>query len=246
MTYPALDGSDAAHAFTDMLLDPMIGAAGPNTDAILLSNAGILLAAGPGFAADSIVHGASAMDVAATILGRFGLAAPGARARPLHGAVIAMPLCPIDVPVPPRPKRTTTPSPPEPAIALIEELDRKNRRHAAIEAVLMNDHAAALPLLRAALADQPGNVGLQLLLGQSAFATGDATTYAAQGQALGLQFQAPAAHQHPGLLYARHRRWAEADRALRTALAQQPGLPGAADALCTLENAAAPQASNPR
>jgi len=83
-----------AYRFLDAMLGRLLEVAGPDTAVILVSPngmsarsveaftadnqawmrpAGILVAAGPGFKQDVLVHGASALDVAPTILGWFGL-----------------------------------------------------------------------------------------------------------------------------------------------------------------------------
>lgn len=191
--FPPLDGSDAGHAFVDMLLDRLIGGAGPGTDVVVVSAGGVVLAAGPGFARDTLLHGAAAVDVAATVLARFGLVDRGGAGRALPGTVIGGPLVPVRAEVAERPGRTVDPAAPAGAEAAIAEVDRRYRRHAAQEAVLLHDHAAAAVLLRDALEESPDDVELTLLLGQTAFLLEDAELCAALGAAL--------TEEHPGLAW---------------------------------------------
>ena len=95
----AQDGSDAAWGFQDAMLGRLLTLAGPQADVILVSPQGVLIAAGPGFAADAIVHGAGLTDIAATVLARFGLQQDGAAGCVLEAARVG-PLRRIAVPPP--------------------------------------------------------------------------------------------------------------------------------------------------
>jgi len=88
---------DAAYRFQDMLIGGLLDACGGDTDVMIVSAGprGALIAHGPSFARDGIVHDATVLDIAPTILALFGLesvadgrvvndmlAAPVARLRP--------------------------------------------------------------------------------------------------------------------------------------------------------------------
>ena len=82
---PPLDGVvAAAWRFQDAMLARLAALAGPGAAVVVVAPAGpgqgLLAATGPGIAGDSLLHGAGVLDVAPTLLARFGLAdeeAPG-------------------------------------------------------------------------------------------------------------------------------------------------------------------------
>ena len=70
-------GNGTGYRFVDAMVARLLTLAGPETDAILVAP-GVLIAHGPGFAADRLVHGMSLTDVAPTVLARFGVRVSGA------------------------------------------------------------------------------------------------------------------------------------------------------------------------
>jgi tetratricopeptide (TPR) repeat protein/predicted AlkP superfamily phosphohydrolase/phosphomutase len=99
---PLFDGViERAHVLLDMMIGRLIDLAGPDAAVMVVSPngvlrlmtgavsghpRGILIATGPDFAPDSIMSGADAVDIAPTILARYGLASP-TDGRPLQRPV---------------------------------------------------------------------------------------------------------------------------------------------------------------
>ena len=319
---------DDALVFLDTLLGHLIAAAGTDADVLVVSPGALVVASGPGFPADELRHGIAPGDVAATVLARFGLLAPGGR--PLEGTRHGT-LRGTDPPPPAR-NRPTAPIPagaPD-AERAVRAVTLAQAKGLALALLAAGDHAGAATAMEPALRQAPDDAELLLLLGQCRFFMGDGsgclelgraldraapakpwgvmmqgaalalrgdragaaplldlaaarsagdkpaltrlgaialhlgeTSLAkqhyeaalalppadadsamglglahlaegafAEGEAmlrrsLALRFHAPALHHQLGLLYARQRRWREADGAVATALAQHPGLPGA-------------------
>ena len=332
----AHDQNDTAYAFVDAMLGNLRHLAGPGTDVIIVSPLGAIIAAGPSFAADTVLHGIVPADIAATVLARFGLRLEAAAGRPFLSAV--GPLRPVTpaaraAPPPPSPKPNTT------ASKLVFRIEYEAGLGQAWSAIASGDHASAVPRLQAALARAPDDPNALFLLAQCRFFLGDAEPCLALGRrlcvlaperpwgplvvgaalmllgkeaeagphlreaerlagadaaiqvrlgairlhlgqaeaaethyaaalaidpdcvdaraglglarlaandpaaaeahlraALALRHRAPALHHQLGALYAALGRWTEADKALRTALAQHPGLQGAQELLRLVED----------
>jgi hypothetical protein len=75
------NGSDTAYQFIDAMLGRRAELAGSETDILVVSSAGPVIAAGPGFAADTLLHAVTPADIAATVLARFGYRLDGATGR---------------------------------------------------------------------------------------------------------------------------------------------------------------------
>ena len=90
------------------------------------------------------------------------------------------------------------------------------------------DAAGARAHYADALALAPNDADARMGLGLACLAAGDLAAGEAQLRlSLSRRFHAPALHHQLALLHASQGRWVEADRAVRTALGQHPGLPGA-------------------
>lgn len=186
LCYPAHGGGDAGDAFYDVLIDHLLGAAGARdgTDVVLISTGGVVVAAGPGFAVDTLAHGIAAADIAATILARFGLRVDGAAGRPLAGT-IHDPLRTVSGALAPDPVALEPSVPPSPeAAAALDALATRLARRKGLEAVAEGEHRAARDLFVAAHAGAPDDLELALLLAQSAFLSGDADTCRRVGERL--------------------------------------------------------------
>lgn len=78
-------GGVGAALLLDALLARLRQLAGADCDIVMAGSDGLLAAAGPGFAADLLVHGAGPADLTASVLARFGLRREGAAGRVLEG-----------------------------------------------------------------------------------------------------------------------------------------------------------------
>ena len=172
----AADGSDAAYEFQDAMLQRLMHLAGPGADTVVVSASGVLIAAGPGFARDAVLHGAGPADVAATVLARLGLRRPGAAGRVLdgtrHGPLRDCAATPRPAPAP-VPAGSGGPPPGQEAARLVAEVEHHALVQRGLAALAGGDHAAAALPLRAALAVRPDDLSALLLLGQCAVFLGD-------------------------------------------------------------------------
>lgn len=105
---------DGAWRFLDRLTDRLVELAGPDALVMLVSpgwgkDAGLVLAAGAGIEAKQAIQAAGALDIAPTLLSRFGLADPALPGRAL--APLAGPVLRTLAPAEPR-----RPVPPDPAL----------------------------------------------------------------------------------------------------------------------------------
>ena len=189
VSYPALGASPAAAAFHDAMLHALFRTARAS-DVIVVSSRGVLVAAGAGFAADTIAHGIAAADVAATVLARFGLHAPGSPGQVLPGTAHG-PLRAVATTMPPIPAMPRSPPPGAEADRLIAGVEARSLRQLARAAAASGDHASAVRHLRLGLQHQPGDLELSIFLGQSAFALDDAATCRALGEHLLLSHPGP-------------------------------------------------------
>lgn len=329
--------SEAAYAFIDAMLSRLVLLAGPESDVLLVSPTGLLIASGPSFAVDTVLHGIVPADIAATVLARFGIAIEGTTGRPLLAKAVAAPQR-VTPSVRPR-RRFVTPPPSSAAQRVIDALEHEANLSVAGSALAAGDHVAASLRLQAMLARRPVDTLTLFLLGQCQFFLHEATACQSTGErlaaldpkspwgsmmvgaalmlqdkadegtpyleaasqlaarepaahvrlgaimlhlgraesaeahyraaleidpanadaragvglarlalddaegaeanlrgSLALRYHAPALHHQLGVLYTAQSRWAEAARALRTALAQHPGLPGAETLLRHVED----------
>jgi len=157
------DQSDAAFAFLDAMLARLVELAGPAADIIVLSPEGVLIAAGPGFLPDTILHQATVYDLAATVLARFGLMADGAPGRPLGAALgplrrvsTARRLDPLPAPLPA-------------AQRLLADQAYEATLHAAQAALFAGDYPTAVAQAQAASSQRPDDLRALSMLGQGQF-----------------------------------------------------------------------------
>ena len=165
-------GGDLAWRFQDAMLGRLLALAGPDTDAIVVSPGGVLVAAGPGFAADVIVHGAGVADIVPTVLARFGLSQAGGAGRTLEGTkcgdlrrVVAPPM--------PTPSPGDAPPASPAAAPLIADVEYRALLHLGSAALAAGDHAAAAGSFEAVLALRPDDFDARFQLGQCRFFLGD-------------------------------------------------------------------------
>jgi Tfp pilus assembly protein PilF len=166
-------GVGAAMLF-DAMLARLLVLAGADTDIVIVGSGAMLVAAGPGFAADALVHGARLVDVAATVLARFGLRQGGAAGKVVEGTRHDT-LRPIEAPAcggPAAPHASSGALAQERVLVL------------AGTAMAEGDFAAAAALLEPAFGAQPDDAELAFLLGQCRFFLGDGTGALALGQRL--------------------------------------------------------------
>jgi len=181
----------------DMMLGRLVELAGPRTTVLLVSPTGVaplpslkfrlrpqgvLVAHGPGIATDALLAGVSVLDVAPSILARFGLQVPS-DGRVVPGLVPNMVAC-VAAPVPalaaPAP---IVPVTPEAAIAIrAAEADRLCIRAQALEARGAMDQAEAT--LRAALDLRPDDIAALTRLAQYRALHGDLAAALAIGAQL--------------------------------------------------------------
>jgi Flp pilus assembly protein TadD len=95
----------AAWRLLDGFIGRMVEAAGPEAQVLLVSPGwtslpGVVLAAGPGATSDPAFPGAGILDIAPTLLGRFGLSVPGLPGHPISIAAPAGPMRPGPDPAP--------------------------------------------------------------------------------------------------------------------------------------------------
>jgi tetratricopeptide (TPR) repeat protein len=137
-------------------------------DIVVAGSDGLLAAAGPGFAADVLVHGARPADVTATVFARFGLRLDNAAGRVLDGAGHA------DLRTVAAPHMAAADTQPARAALLA------TARHAMAD----GDFATAAALLEPALQAGTDDPELFLLLGQCRFFLGDWATALDAGRRL--------------------------------------------------------------
>jgi tetratricopeptide (TPR) repeat protein len=167
------DDTDDAYRFQDAMLGRFLVLAGPEADAIVVSPQGVLIAAGPGFATDTITHGIGMTDIVPTVLARFGMIADGAAGRVLehtrHGMLRAVTLA--------RPSRVLSadagPAPAPEGARLIADVQRATVLNRASAALAAGDHATAASILECELARRPDDLDVCFLLGQCRFFLGD-------------------------------------------------------------------------
>jgi Flp pilus assembly protein TadD len=162
---------------TAVLFDAMIGRllelSGPDTDIIVAGSRGMLVAAGPGFASDALLHGARPVDIAATVLARFGLRQEDGVGRVFEG-VRPGTLRTIRAPAMRGPDAVPDVVPPSPvAKRLIEAAGDEILFQQATAAMADGEYAAAAALLEQALKQQPDKLDICFLLGQCRFFLGD-------------------------------------------------------------------------
>jgi tetratricopeptide (TPR) repeat protein len=167
------DNSDDAYRFQDAMLGRLLGLAGPEADAIVVSPQGALIAAGPGFATDTIAHGTGMTDIMPTVLARFGLVAESAAGRVLEGTRHEK-LRPVALARSPRAPSADNGPPPAPAAArLIADVQRATVLNRASAALAAGDHTTAASILECELARCPDDLDVCFLLGQCRFFLGD-------------------------------------------------------------------------
>jgi len=109
-------GGDEVYAVLDAMVGRLVSLAGPETDVIVVSPVGLLVASGQGFAANATVHGAALQDIMPTVLARFGLRSEELPGRMLdatrHGE-----LQPVAIPKLPAPAAFQACPPPGPTAA---------------------------------------------------------------------------------------------------------------------------------
>jgi hypothetical protein len=181
----AADGSCTAHRFLDAMLGHLIAVAGGEADIVVASPQGVLIAAGPGFRPDTLVHGVTLYDVAPSVLARFGLrsdAMPGRvldqmRHPSLHSVAVPASTVPAAAP-------GQAPAPRGDAIRLIKEVEHEQLLRQATGLLVAGDHAAAADLLERALVLRPADRRTSFMLGQCRFFLGDWQACLAHGQHL--------------------------------------------------------------
>ena len=163
---------DAAYKFMDAMVGSLLHLAGPGADIVLVSSEGVLVAAGPGFEADGILHGAGPADVHATVLARLGFRQAGSAGRILPGTAYAA-LDALDpAPIPTRPwPAPILPSDPA-AAAAITAAEQASALQLATAAIAAQDFASAAPVLRDILRQDANHGPALLLLGQCAIFLG--------------------------------------------------------------------------
>ena len=167
---------DTAGEGTATLFDAMIARlltlSGPDTNIIVAGSRGMLIAAGPGFARDALIHGARPVDIAATVLARFGLRQEDGAGRVFagvrHGALRG-----IRAPTMQAPQALAEGVMPSPlATRLMAATEFEILSQQASACMSDGDHTAAAALLERALTLQPGNLDTSFLLGQCRFFLG--------------------------------------------------------------------------
>ena len=171
-------------ALFDAMIGRLLALAGPDTDIIVAGSRGMLIAAGPGFAADALLHGASPVDIAATVLARFGLQQEDGAGRVFagvqHGALRS-----IGAPAMQAPQALSDVAPSSPhATRLMAAAEHAMLIAQATAAMSEGDHAGAAVLLDQALEQQPGQLDICALLGQCLFFLGDWQRCLAIGETL--------------------------------------------------------------
>ncbi|MFO0990247.1 MAG: alkaline phosphatase family protein, partial [Alphaproteobacteria bacterium] len=171
---------DAAYRFVDMMVARLIELSGPDTDVIVVSERGcspahgtprangLLIASGPSFAGDRLVHGVGPFDIMPTILALFGqtpggegrvlsdaLARPGSATSPAPAAETEIPDVPDDPSLSPEQARVLRDTRVATLVALAESQ------------IALGADRDAIALLRRAQALQPDHVALPLLLARA-------------------------------------------------------------------------------
>ncbi|MGD9616427.1 MAG: tetratricopeptide repeat protein [Alphaproteobacteria bacterium] len=163
--------SDAACGFIDAMLGRLIELTGPETDILVVSSAGPVIAAGPGFPVDTLLHAVTPADIAATVLARFGFYREGATGRSFAanptGALTVLPSA-----APATGSGSEVPPLADDArpVAAVMRL-RAALQHAA-HALAIGAYAEAEGHALAALAIDPEQPNALLLLGQAYFFLG--------------------------------------------------------------------------
>ena len=171
---PTADDSDISLRFLDVMLGHLIAAAGKDANIVIASSQGVLIAAGPGFPPDTLVHGVTLYDLAPSILASFGLrsdAIPGRVIEQMrHSSLeaIAVPVSTVPAVVPDQ-----APAPPADAVRLIEQVEHERLLRHASGLLVAGDHAAAADVLEQALVLRPADPRTSFLLGQCRFFLGD-------------------------------------------------------------------------
>ncbi len=168
------DDGDAAWQFQDAMLARLIDLAGPRSDVIVVSSRGVLIAVGPGFRADSLIHAACGYDVAPTVLAQFGLRADHATGRAL-GAAECRSLQTIHVSMPRQHPRERPPSPPPDTAAarLVASVEHEAVLQRAASALYAGAYASSAALLEKLVTDKPDDMQARFLLGQCRFFLGE-------------------------------------------------------------------------
>src|SRR5262249_32810028 len=161
--------SDDAYVFQDAMLARLLELSGTETEVIVISATGVLIAAGPGFARDALVHGVGPYDIAATVLARFGFRVEGSAGNILPKTHHA-PLRKIMPPeIAPAIVASHAPPPSSAAAALMAAVDYDATFRRASAAIAAGDHKMAAPLLESTLQNRPKDHNVLLLLGQCRF-----------------------------------------------------------------------------
>ncbi|MDB5960965.1 MAG: hypothetical protein JWP59_2259 [Massilia sp.] len=175
-------GDGAAMLFDAMIARLLVladaGEHAGGTDIIIVGSDGVLIAAGPGFAAaaDLLVHGAGLADIAATILARFGLRQDGAAGRILDGAGHGLLRTIAGAPMMAPPAAGEAADSPALARARLVTM--------AADAMANGDFAAAAALLAPALRNWPDDHELAFLLAQCLFFQGESQAAQVLGERL--------------------------------------------------------------
>jgi len=160
----AAGGDGAAMLFDAMIARLLLLANnddGTSADIVIVGSEGLLIAAGPGFAADVLVHGATVADLAASVLARFGLRREDAAGRVLDGVNYAT--------------LRTVAAPPMAVVHAGDDapLVRERLGNLVADAMASGDFAAATALLAPAMVEWPDDHTLAFMLGQCHFYLGD-------------------------------------------------------------------------